>query len=128
VPERKDFSDRQLEAILERLGYRRAFRYQKYRTIYSVTLDDEHALLAMFDETPIGNFLELEGDSAVIEDVAQRLGYPKSAFISESYVEMQVARCASKGEPLTDMVFPADESKAPRAKPKKAARPEKKKK
>jgi adenylate cyclase class 2 len=100
--------------IFKRHGLQRSFRYQNYRTIFSVTLDDERSLLAMFDETPIGNFLELEGDSAVIEKVAQSLGYPKSAFISESYVEMQVARCASRGAPLSDMLF-----KEPKKKPTK---------
>ena len=91
--------------IFKRLGLLRSFRYQKYRTIYSVTLDDGRSLLAMFDETPIGNFLELEGDSAVIEAVAKKLGYPKSAYMSESYVEMQVARCAARGAALSDMLF-----------------------
>jgi adenylate cyclase class 2 len=101
--------------IFKRLGLVRSFRYQKRRTVYSVALDDGRSLLAMFDETPIGNFLELEGDSAVIEAVAARLGYTAGEFISESYVEMQVARCASRGAQLSDMVFKS----APKAGPKK---------
>lgn len=92
--------------ILKRLGFQRSFRYQKYRTCYVVRLDDGRTLQATFDETPIGNFIELEGDAAAIEIIASQLGYPNSAFISESYVEMQVARCASRGEALTDLVFP----------------------
>lgn len=92
--------------ILKRLGFQRSFRYQKWRTCFVVRLDDGRTIQAMFDETPIGNFIELEGDAAAIETVAHQLGYPSSAFISESYVEMQVARCAGKGEPLSDMVFP----------------------
>lgn len=100
--------------ILKRLGFQRSFRYQKFRTCYVVRLDDGRTLQATFDETPIGNYIELEGDAAAIELVASQIGYPTSAFISESYVEMQVARCAGKGEPLTDLVFP---------KPKKAKKP-----
>jgi len=92
--------------ILKRLGFQRSFRYQKYRTCYTVRLDDGRTLQATFDETPIGNYIELEGDAATIETVAELLGYPSSAFISESYVEMQVARCAGKGEPLSDLLFP----------------------
>lgn len=92
--------------ILKRLGFQRSFRYQKFRTCYTVRLEDGRSILATFDESPIGNYIELEGDAAAIELVASQLGYPASAFISESYVEMQVARCASKGEPLTDLVFP----------------------
>jgi len=114
--------------IFKRIGLKRSFRYQKYRSIFRVNLEDGRSLLAMFDETPIGNFIELEGESTSINAVAERLGYPQSAFISESYVEMQFARCAAKGEPLTDMVFPADEGRAARAKRKKAARPEKRRK
>jgi adenylate cyclase class 2 len=71
-----------------------------------VTLDDNRKLLAMFDETPIGNFLELEGDAEVIELVASRIGFKPDAYVADSYVEMQLARCIARGEPLTDMVFP----------------------
>jgi len=92
--------------ILNRLGLRRSFRYQKYRSVYRVTLDDNRKLLAMFDETPIGNFLELEGDAEVIELVASRIGFKPDAYVADSYVEMQLARCIARGEPLTDMVFP----------------------
>lgn len=100
--------------ILKRLGFQRSFRYQKFRTCYVVRLDDGRTLQATFDETPLGNYIELEGDAAAIEVVASQIGYPPSAFISESYVEMQVARCASRGEQLSDLVFP---------KPKKAKKP-----
>jgi adenylate cyclase class 2 len=106
--------------IFKRLGLVRSFRYQKYRTVYTVGLDGQ-SLLAMFDETPIGNFLELEGDAAAIEAVAAKLGYPKSAYISESYVEMQVARCAARGAGLSDMVFAEPTEKAPKKPGKKAA-------
>jgi adenylate cyclase class 2 len=91
--------------IFKRLGLTRSFRYQRYRTVYRIALDDGQVLLAMFDETPIGNFLELEGESASIETVAERLGFPSSAFIAESYVEIQIKRCAARGEGLKDLLF-----------------------
>src|ERR1035438_7146708 len=47
-----------LGRILERLGYAPAFRYEKYRTEYS---GKGQAGMAMLDEMPIGDFLELEG-------------------------------------------------------------------
>jgi adenylate cyclase class 2 len=99
---------------MKRLGLQRSFRYQKYRTVYRVTLADERSLLAMYDETPIGNFLELEGEASVIEAVADAIGFQQASFISESYVEMQVARSASRGEPLGDMIFAPVERKARR--------------
>ena len=131
--------------IFKRLGLERSFRYQKYRSVYRVSLDDGRSLLAMFDETPIGNFLELEGDPAVIESVARKLGYRVKDYITDSYVELQIARCASRGVALTDMMIepkkaaaarkrtsraPAKTARAakPRARaPKKAAKGQKKK-
>ena len=91
--------------ILKRLGLKRSFRYQKYRSVHQATLDDGKSVLAMFDETPIGNFLELEGDADTIERVASLLGFTHSDYLASSYVEMQVARCADRGEPLKDMMF-----------------------
>ena len=44
--------------IAERLGYRRVFRYEKYRTEFH---QPRRAGVAMLDETPVGVFLELEG-------------------------------------------------------------------
>ena len=95
--------------ILKRLGLKRSFRYQKYRSSYRVRLEDERTLLVMFDETPIGNFLELEGEAEVIEIVASRIGFKPEAYLTESYIEMQLARCAARGEPLSDMVLPPAE-------------------
>ena len=37
------------------------------------------------DETPIGNFAELEGDSAWIDRIAARLGVPHSEYMTLSY-------------------------------------------
>jgi len=39
----------------------------------------------MVDETPIGNFLEIEGDPAGIDAVAARLGFARSDYITDSY-------------------------------------------
>jgi len=91
--------------VFKRLGLSRSFRYQRYRTVFRITLDDGQSLLGMFDEMPIGNFLEIEGESSLIERVAEALGFPSSAFIAESYVEIHIKRCAARGEPLRDMVF-----------------------
>lgn len=70
-----------LEAILTSLGYRRVFRYQKYRESWT-HLDQEIEL----DETPIGNFLEIEGDLQGIHAVARELGFTPRDYLSDSYV------------------------------------------
>src|SRR5581483_7964598 len=60
-----------LIALFERLGYHRAFRYQKYRTTYAILLDGA-ALEVAFDETPMGNFIEIEGDEQRVLSILER--------------------------------------------------------
>lgn len=84
-----------LQTILERLGFRVGFRYQKYREIY-VWKDQE----IVVDETPIGSFLEIEGDAPGIQAAAAALGYSPAEFITESYAGLFFA-AGGKG----DMVF-----------------------
>ena len=54
------------------------------------------------DETPIGCFLEIEGDAAGIAAVASELGFTPADYIAESYAGLFVA-AGGKG----DMVFPS---------------------
>lgn len=84
-----------LDGILRRLGYRPVFRYQKYRESWS------HAGQAVeLDETPIGAFVEIEGDEAGIHAVARALGYGPADYLGESYVGLFFAAGGSG-----DMVF-----------------------
>jgi adenylate cyclase class 2 len=94
-------------AIFERLGLRRAFRYQKWRTTYRLTTPGGEVKL-MRDETPMGNFLELEGEEPAVEAAARRLGFSRSDYITGSYIGMQAARCRAAGVPLEDLVFKGD--------------------
>ena len=69
-----------LAEVFERLGLNAAFRYEKWRTEWS---DGEgHCVV---DETPIGNYAELEGDPEWIDRVAARLGIPHSQYMTLSY-------------------------------------------
>lgn len=90
--------------IFERLGIKRSFRYQKYRTIYRLTLDGASAL-AMRDETPLGGFLEIEGDPATLEAISRRLGIAPERYVRNSYIGIQAALCRVRGVPLQDLVF-----------------------
>ena len=81
----RDFTE--LSCILERLGMVVSFRYQKFRTSYSLALPGgRQSVNVLLDETPIGNYLEIEGPARAIEAVAAKLGYKKEDFINESYV------------------------------------------
>jgi len=87
----------EVHAILRNLGYRPVFRYQKYRESWSYRGQEIEV-----DETPIGAFLEIEGDAEGIAAVASELGFAPEAYLAESYVGLFLA-AGGKG----DMVFPA---------------------
>jgi adenylate cyclase class 2 len=91
--------------ILERLGYQKFFRYQKYRTIYRALLPDGAHLLVMFDETPLGDFVELEGEEHAIAEAVSLLGIEPTDYILDSYLALQAEHCRRQGRPLEDMVF-----------------------
>ncbi|MGA7860144.1 MAG: class IV adenylate cyclase [Terracidiphilus sp.] len=62
------------------LGLVEAFRYEKWRTEWSE--GDGHCVV---DETPIGNFAELEGSAEWIDGVAARLGVSPAEYMTLSY-------------------------------------------
>lgn len=82
-------------AILQGLGFRPLFRYQKYREVRA--FEDAEIVI---DETPIGVFLEIEGPVGTIHAAARALGRGEGDFISDSYVALFVA-AGGRG----DMVF-----------------------
>ena len=84
------------QAILEGLGYRPVFRYQKYREAW-----DWRGQEIVVDETPIGTFLEIEGDALGIAAAAGAMGFSPADYVTESYVGLVFAS-GGKG----DMVFP----------------------
>jgi len=69
--------------ILKGLGLREIFAYDKRRTVLR-----KSRLTITIDETPVGNFLELEGERHEITRFARALGYGRADFITRSYVEM----------------------------------------
>jgi adenylate cyclase class 2 len=69
-----------LAEIFQSLGLVAAFHYEKWRTEW--TDGQGHCVV---DETPIGNFAELEGAAAWIDDAAARLGVDPSQYMTLSY-------------------------------------------
>lgn len=90
--------------LFERLGFHRSFRYQKYRTSYHMFVEGSE-IEVVFDETPMGNFIEIEGDDKRVLRALNALGFTNSDIIRESYPELQAARCKQRGVPLEDLVF-----------------------
>ncbi len=98
----------QLKTILESLGFREGFYYEKYRTVY-VPREKRRRLgppSLVFDETPIGDFLELEGPERWIDSTARKLGYTRADYITHSYAALYFQRCLERGEKPGDMRFP----------------------
>ncbi|MGA2570454.1 MAG: class IV adenylate cyclase [Terracidiphilus sp.] len=69
-----------LAQVFLSLGLIAAFRYEKWRTEW--TDGEGHCVI---DETPIGNYAELEGASAWIDRVAALLGVDPAQYITLSY-------------------------------------------
>lgn len=69
-----------LAEVFRSLGLVPAFRYEKWRTEWSDGEGD-----CVVDETPIGNFAELEGPAEWIDGTAARLGLAHSDYITLSY-------------------------------------------
>lgn len=96
-----------LRQILEALGYRSWFRYEKFRTTLALPKRKRWAkgLLIELDETPLGRFVELEGPPRAIDWVAGELGYSKSDYIVANYWELYREECRQRGETPRNMVF-----------------------
>jgi adenylate cyclase class 2 len=84
------------EAVLRALGYEPVFRYQKYRETYRW-----NGVEIVVDETPIGTFLEIEGEVADVHRAAAALGFTPEDYVAESYAALFFA-AGGQG----DMVFP----------------------
>ena len=89
-------------ALFEALGFREAFRYEKYRTEFARDGEPGHVTL---DETPIGVFMELEGPARWIARTAKTFGFPPSVWITESYSKLYDEWCGANGIEPKDMRF-----------------------
>jgi adenylate cyclase class 2 len=102
-----------LREVLKNLGLKQVFIYEKYRTIYAKgNKADFHGLPQVaYDETPIGNYLELEGPEKWIDAVATRLGYSRQDYIASSYLALYCQKCREEGKTPGNMVFKGRKSR-----------------
>ncbi len=118
---------RRLEEILKTAELREVFRYDKYRTEYDLGLEggegggqrgsvrrklgargeDAGRGTVVYDETPIGNYLELEGPKRWIDRVARQLGFGPQDYITLSYAALYYQKRREAGKRRENMVFPA---------------------
>ena len=99
---------RAIWAVVGPAGMRPSFRYEKFRTSYSVPRAS--GVHVEFDETPAGVYLELEGFPRAIDRMARRLGYRPADYIVRSYAALHFEECRRRGVRAGDMVFKAKKS------------------
>ena len=90
-------------AILDRLGYRPAVRYEKMREVWRL-----HDLEVVLDHTPMGDFVEIEGPAGELEGAARELGLDPARSLAGSYVTLWERYRSARPELdlPRDMVFP----------------------
>lgn len=88
----------QMRAILEAMGYRVRRRYQKMREEWRLG-----AVVICLDHTPIGDFVEFEGQGA--DKLAKRCGLAPEAAEPRTYLELYEEHLKANPESPPDMVF-----------------------
>jgi len=95
-----------LAEIFQQLGYAPVFVYEKYRSEWSYSLSSDSSAIAhlVIDETPIGNYAELEGPTSWIDQTLAELGVDQATCLTDSYGKLFLdwkQRTSSPAENLT---------------------------
>jgi len=88
-----------MDLILRALGYAPSFRYEKFRAEWT---DGKGQVVV--DETPIGNFCEIEGSPRWIDATAKKLGVSVADYITKNYARLFLewkVRTNSKAKEMT---------------------------
>jgi adenylate cyclase, class 2 len=93
---------RALAGILEALGFRPVFTYEKFRSEWT-----DGAGHVVIDQTPVGNFAEIEGQPIWIDKTASSLGINSDEYITASYLEVFLAWKKKTRSPAKQMTFTA---------------------
>jgi adenylate cyclase, class 2 len=91
---------KKMDAILRGLGYAPTFRYEKFRAEWT---DSKGKVVV--DETPIGNFCEIEGPPRWIDVTAKKLGVAPADYITKNYATLFSDWKQETGSPASDMTF-----------------------
>jgi adenylate cyclase class 2 len=96
---------KQMDAILRALGYSPFFRYEKFRAEWT---DGKGQVVV--DETPIGNFCEIEGTPRWIDATAKKLGVSERDYITMNYTGLFAQWKAETNSCAEEMTFRAVKS------------------
>jgi adenylate cyclase class 2 len=97
-----------VRGIFQALGLVPVFRYQKYRAQFvpkAALAGRKPRLEIALDETPIGDFMELEGSRAAIDRIARQFGYSRRDYNTASYGALYLEECQKRNRTPTNMVF-----------------------
>jgi adenylate cyclase class 2 len=92
----------QMDGILRALGFAPSFRYEKFRSEWS-----DGAGHVVLDQTPIGNYGEIEGPPEWIDRIAGALAIAESKYITDSYAQLFSQWKRRTGSPAEEMTFEA---------------------
>jgi len=93
---------KKMDAILRVLGYSPSFRYEKFRAEWT---DGKGQVVV--DETPIGNFCEIEGPPRWIDAAARKLGVEPGQYIMKNYATLFQDWKRETGSGAKEMTFKA---------------------
>ncbi len=93
---------KQADLMLRALGYSPSFRYEKFRAEWT---DGKGQVVV--DETPIGNFCEIEGAPRWIDATAKKLGVTEADYITKNYAGLFLEWKARTGSGAQEMTFKA---------------------
>ena len=93
---------KRMESILRALGYAPTFRYEKFRAEWT---DGKGQVVV--DETPIGNFCEIEGAPGWIDATAKKLGVNAADYIMQNYAGLFLEWKARTKSEAKEMTFKA---------------------
>ena len=89
-----------LAAIFSALGLQPMFSYEKFRAEWS-----DGSGHVVIDETPIGNFAEIEGPPRWIEKTARTLGIERNKYITTNYASLFQLWRIKSGSGAKNMTF-----------------------
>jgi len=90
--------------LLDALGYKPTFRYQKFREVWR--LRDVEVVL---DRTPIGEYFEIEGPIDTIRTIAAELGMNMDNAIRQTYADLYRQARRTRPDLGENMVFAPEE-------------------
>jgi len=89
-----------MDGILKALGFEAVQTYEKWRETFHLK-----ACEICLDTLPYGEFMEIEGEKAQIEEVAHLLGFPRKGRIATNYLALFEALKGEFSFPFSNLTF-----------------------